>query len=126
MPLSRILISALGVCAAFLLTTWDTDTSAHAGATAAQAKVGNFITGKGCRIRPRTSPRTGASCPPGESGARPPASTSIRRTATSGATNAAAPARPAAVPSIATTTRSIRCSSSIATRARCSPTSARA
>ena len=36
MSLSRILVSALGVCAAFLLTTWDTDTSVHA--QAAQAK----------------------------------------------------------------------------------------
>ena len=42
MPLSRILISTLGLCAAFLLTTGDTDNRAYA-----QAKVGNFITGEG-------------------------------------------------------------------------------
>ncbi len=42
MPLSRILISTLVLCAAFLLTTGDTDYRAYA-----QAKVGNFISGEG-------------------------------------------------------------------------------
>ena len=49
MSLSRILVSALGVCTAFFLTTWDADTSVHANA-AAQAKPGavaNPITGEG-------------------------------------------------------------------------------
>ena len=48
--LSRILVSALGVSAAFLLATWDADTSAHAQAKpagAARAAGANFITGEG-------------------------------------------------------------------------------
>jgi len=50
MSLSRVLISALGVYTAFFLTTWDTDTSAHAQAKpagAARTAVANFITGDG-------------------------------------------------------------------------------
>ena len=50
MPLSRILLSALGVCAAVLLATWDTGTRAHAQAAASAAKgaaVANNITGEG-------------------------------------------------------------------------------
>ena len=104
MSLSRILVSALGVCAAFLLTTWDADTTAR-GAGKAGRGIPSPV--KGCRTRRRRSPRTGASCPRDGSGARQPASTSIRKTATSGATSAAARARPAAGPSIAKTTRSI-------------------
>ena len=38
MSLSRILVSALGVSAAFLLTTWDTDTRAHAQAKPARTR----------------------------------------------------------------------------------------
>ena len=48
--LSRILVSALGVSAAFLLATWDADTSAHAQAKpagAARTAIGNFISGEG-------------------------------------------------------------------------------
>jgi sugar lactone lactonase YvrE len=49
MSLSRILLSALGACAAFLLTTWDTDTKLHAQAAASNARrtVANSITGEG-------------------------------------------------------------------------------
>jgi sugar lactone lactonase YvrE len=50
MPLSRILLSTLGICAACLLAAWDTGTRAHAQAAAANAKrttVGNPITGEG-------------------------------------------------------------------------------
>ena len=50
MSLSRVLFSALGVCAAFLLATGDTGTSAHAQAKpagAARAAAANFITGEG-------------------------------------------------------------------------------
>ena len=50
MPLSRILLSALGVCAAVLLATWDTGARAHAQAAASSAKgaaVANNVTGEG-------------------------------------------------------------------------------
>ena len=50
MSLSRILLSALGVCGAFLLTTWDTGTRAHAQGAASNARrtaVANPITGEG-------------------------------------------------------------------------------
>jgi DNA-binding beta-propeller fold protein YncE len=51
MPLSRIVVSAFGASVvAFLLTTWDTGTSAHTQAAASSAKrpaVGNPITGEG-------------------------------------------------------------------------------
>ena len=50
MALSRILLSALGVYGAFLLTTWDTDNKAHAQAAASNARrtaVANHITGEG-------------------------------------------------------------------------------
>ena len=50
MSLSRILLSALAVYSAFLLTTWDTGTTAHAQAAASSARpaaVANHITGEG-------------------------------------------------------------------------------
>ena len=50
MPLSRILASAVGVCAIASLTNWNADTSAQARTAATQgrpASSGNFITGEG-------------------------------------------------------------------------------
>ena len=81
---------------------------------------------KGCRTRHRKSPATGVSFRRAGNGVRPPVSTSIRRTDTSGATSAAARAltgRGAGVD--CDTNPSIRSSNSIATPARCWRTSAK-
>jgi sugar lactone lactonase YvrE len=50
MPLSRILVSALAACAAFVLTTWDPSSTTHAQTAASKATpavAGNPITGEG-------------------------------------------------------------------------------
>ncbi len=50
MPLSRIVVSALAACAAFVLTTWDTGTTTHAQTAKSKATptvAGNPITGEG-------------------------------------------------------------------------------
>ena len=100
MPLSRILVSALAACAAFLLTTWDPSGTTHAqtASKATPTVAANPITGEGLPNPAPKVTRNWGELPAGGSGARRPASTSIRRTATSGATSAAARARPAAGP----------------------------
>ncbi len=49
MPLSRILVSALAACAAFVLTTWDPSSTTHAqtASKATPTVAGNPITGEG-------------------------------------------------------------------------------
>ena len=127
MPTPRILISTFGACAVVLLTAYSNPDSRATLSAQSAAKVANPITGEGLPNPAPNVTRNWGELPAGRKWGTTagididPKDGNIWAYERCGAGHGAAAAL-----SIATTRRSIRSSSSIATPARCSPTSARA